>query len=335
MIRALYTAASGMNAQQANIDTVAHNLANVNTAGFKKSHVEFEDLVYQEVRTPGAATSAVGEAPIGLVMRRVDLSGDEHRAAVQDVGVEGRLETGVHDDAQGLAFGGDGAHVELRVVVTHGADAGEHRTGAGTPAVGVAPGVVAGDPLGHAVVERGLAVERGRGLEAQPRPTADHARDETDVEFAGFGFLNAGHDIDARVAQQGEATTGDQRVRVFHRGDDTGDAGLDQCFGAGRGAAVVGAGFEGDVGGCAAGPLARHREGVDFGMGLAGTVMPAFTDHFAVLHDHAADAGIGCGGEQPAFRQFEGAGHPPVVVGGGAHGVAFRRLWAGGRGAGW
>ena len=66
MIRALYTAASGMNAQQANIDTVAHNLANVNTSGFKKSHMEFEDLVYQETRVPGAATSAVGEAPIGL-----------------------------------------------------------------------------------------------------------------------------------------------------------------------------------------------------------------------------------------------------------------------------
>ena len=39
MIRALYTAASGMNAQQANIDNVAHNLANVNTTGFKKSRV--------------------------------------------------------------------------------------------------------------------------------------------------------------------------------------------------------------------------------------------------------------------------------------------------------
>jgi len=66
MIRALYTAASGMNAQQANIDTVAHNLANVNTAGFKKSHMEFEDLVYQQTRVAGSSTSSVGEAPIGL-----------------------------------------------------------------------------------------------------------------------------------------------------------------------------------------------------------------------------------------------------------------------------
>jgi flagellar basal-body rod protein FlgG len=55
-----------MNAQQANIDNIAHNLANVNTAGFKKSRVEFEDLVYQKTRTPGTATSQETEAPIGL-----------------------------------------------------------------------------------------------------------------------------------------------------------------------------------------------------------------------------------------------------------------------------
>src|SRR5207247_870634 len=66
MIRALYTAASGMNAQQANIDNIANNLANVNTAGFKKSRVEFEDLVYQQTKKAGSPTSATGEAPTGM-----------------------------------------------------------------------------------------------------------------------------------------------------------------------------------------------------------------------------------------------------------------------------
>jgi flagellar basal-body rod protein FlgG len=66
VIRALYTAASGMNAQQANIDNVAHNLANVNTTGFKKGRMEFEDLVYQQIKAPGTPTSQEGEAPIGL-----------------------------------------------------------------------------------------------------------------------------------------------------------------------------------------------------------------------------------------------------------------------------
>jgi flagellar basal-body rod protein FlgG len=66
VIRALYTAASGMNAQQMNIDNVAHNLANVNTTGFKKGRMEFEDLVYQQIKAPGSPTSQEGEAPVGL-----------------------------------------------------------------------------------------------------------------------------------------------------------------------------------------------------------------------------------------------------------------------------
>lgn len=65
-MRALYTAASGMNAQQANIDNVANNLANVNTIGFKKSRVDFEDLVYQQVKAPGTPTSAEAASALGL-----------------------------------------------------------------------------------------------------------------------------------------------------------------------------------------------------------------------------------------------------------------------------
>lgn len=53
MLRALRTAASGMTAQQLYIDLVAHNLANVNTTGFKKSRIEFEDLLYQTLRPAG------------------------------------------------------------------------------------------------------------------------------------------------------------------------------------------------------------------------------------------------------------------------------------------
>jgi len=58
MVRSLWTAATGMNSQQANIDTVANNLANVNTSGFKKQRAEFEDLLYQTIRAAG--TPAAG-----------------------------------------------------------------------------------------------------------------------------------------------------------------------------------------------------------------------------------------------------------------------------------
>jgi flagellar basal-body rod protein FlgG len=57
MIRALYTAASGMGAQQTNLDTIANNLANSSTAGFRQRQVQFEDMIYQNLVTPGAADS--------------------------------------------------------------------------------------------------------------------------------------------------------------------------------------------------------------------------------------------------------------------------------------
>jgi flagellar basal-body rod protein FlgG len=66
MLRALYTAASGMEAQQLNIDTIAHNLANINTSGFKQRRAEFQDLLYQNLRQAGAANTATTDIPVGL-----------------------------------------------------------------------------------------------------------------------------------------------------------------------------------------------------------------------------------------------------------------------------
>ncbi len=57
MIRALYTAASGMSAQQLNLDTIANNLANSSTAGFRQTRLQFQDMLYQNLVTPGAAQS--------------------------------------------------------------------------------------------------------------------------------------------------------------------------------------------------------------------------------------------------------------------------------------
>ena len=65
MLRALRTAASGMTAQQLYIDVIANNLANVNTTGFKKSRVEFEDLFYQTLRPAGPGQGET-QVPSGL-----------------------------------------------------------------------------------------------------------------------------------------------------------------------------------------------------------------------------------------------------------------------------
>jgi flagellar basal-body rod protein FlgG len=66
MLRAMYTAASGMEAQQLNIDTIAHNLANINTSGFKYRKAQFQDLLYQNMRQAGASNTATTEIPVGL-----------------------------------------------------------------------------------------------------------------------------------------------------------------------------------------------------------------------------------------------------------------------------
>jgi flagellar basal-body rod protein FlgG len=66
MIRALYTAATGMEAQQLQIDVIANNLANVNTTGFKKSRADFQDLLYQTIRAPASQTTNNTQSPTGI-----------------------------------------------------------------------------------------------------------------------------------------------------------------------------------------------------------------------------------------------------------------------------
>lgn len=65
MIRALWTAATGMHSQQVNMDVIANNLANVNSSGFKKSRADFQDILYQTTRAAGAGVDG-GEVPTGI-----------------------------------------------------------------------------------------------------------------------------------------------------------------------------------------------------------------------------------------------------------------------------
>jgi flagellar basal-body rod protein FlgG len=66
MIRALWTSASGMQAQQMNLDVIANNLANVNTSGFKKSSLQFQEMMYDTDKSPGASTSDSSTSPTGV-----------------------------------------------------------------------------------------------------------------------------------------------------------------------------------------------------------------------------------------------------------------------------
>lgn len=101
MIRGLYTAATGMEAQQLNLDITANNLANVSTTGFKKSRADFQDLLYQTIRAPGTSQAQGMQIPTGL---QVGLG--TRVGATQKIFTSGDLqETG---DSLNLAIDGDG-----------------------------------------------------------------------------------------------------------------------------------------------------------------------------------------------------------------------------------
>lgn len=101
MMRALFSAASGMNAQQTNVDNIANNLANASTNGFKARRAAFQDLMYQNVTAPGSSASTQTNFPTGLQI------GLGTRAASNDVTfTEGNLVQ--TDNPYDLAIQGNG-----------------------------------------------------------------------------------------------------------------------------------------------------------------------------------------------------------------------------------
>ena len=87
MIRSLWTAATGMTAQNLNVDVIANNLANVNTTGFKRGRANFQDLMYQQIKSPGADASSAGtQVPTGI---QIGLG--VKAAGVENIFLEGSL----------------------------------------------------------------------------------------------------------------------------------------------------------------------------------------------------------------------------------------------------
>ena len=84
MIRALWTGATGMHAQQTSIDVIANNLANVNTTGFKRSRGDFQDLLYQTMRLAGTQSSNATEVPTSI-----QIGHGARTAAVQKIFIQG------------------------------------------------------------------------------------------------------------------------------------------------------------------------------------------------------------------------------------------------------
>ena len=101
MVRSLWTAATGMNGQQSNIDAISNNLSNVNTTGYKQQRVEFEDLVYQTVKRAGTPATEDTVTPVGIQQGT-----GAKVAATQRIMTQGSLQhTGVDTD---IAIVGEG-----------------------------------------------------------------------------------------------------------------------------------------------------------------------------------------------------------------------------------
>ena len=119
MIRSLYTAATGMGAQQLNMDVIANNLANVNTTGFKKGRVDFQDLLYQTIRSAGATQAQGVQVPTGIqvglgtraaAVQKVFTAGDAQQTGNDlDVMIEGNGFFQVMTPSGELAYTRDGS----------------------------------------------------------------------------------------------------------------------------------------------------------------------------------------------------------------------------------
>jgi len=83
MIRSLFSASSGMSAQTFLIDTISNNLANVNTNGFKKVRVDFQDLLYQTIRPAGSSTDTTTRVPSGIQVGHGSRVADTQRIFTQ------------------------------------------------------------------------------------------------------------------------------------------------------------------------------------------------------------------------------------------------------------
>jgi len=101
MIRSLWTAASGMQAQTLNIDVISNNLANVNTTGFKKSRADFQDLLYETLSPAGAASSAGTQMPTGI-----QVGHGTSPAAIQKIFMQGNYQ--YTQNKLDMAIEGDG-----------------------------------------------------------------------------------------------------------------------------------------------------------------------------------------------------------------------------------
>jgi flagellar basal-body rod protein FlgG len=163
-MRALSIASTGMAAQQTNVETIANNLANMNTTGFKEQRAEFQDLLYQNIQTPGAQTSDQGTyAPNGI-----QIGAGVRTAAIYRITTQGDLQsTGNPYD---VAVQGSGY---FRIQQADGTDA---FTRSGNFSL---------SPQGQLVTQDGLVVQPGIAIPQNTLSVTINAQGQVNATVAG------------------------------------------------------------------------------------------------------------------------------------------------------
>lgn len=163
-MRALSIAATGMQAQQTNVEVIANNLANMNTAGFKRQRAEFEDLLYQNVEAPGSQSSDTGT----IVPAGIQLGAGVRTAAVYRVDSQGNLKQ--TSNPYDLAINGSGY---FRVQLPDGTDA---YTRAGSFGL---------SPTGTIVTDKGYTVQPGIAVPSNALTVTINAQGQVSATVPG------------------------------------------------------------------------------------------------------------------------------------------------------
>lgn len=163
-MRSLSIAATGMLAQQLNVEVISNNIANMNTSGYKRQRAEFDDLLYQDLRRVGSASSDQGT----IVPSGIQLGLGVKPAAVYRIGEQGSLE--ITDNRFDLAINGQGYFmVELPSGETAYTRAGAFQLG----------------PEGDLVTPDGYLVQPGVTIPQDAQSVTVNANGEVWVDFAG------------------------------------------------------------------------------------------------------------------------------------------------------
>ncbi len=171
------------------------------------------------------------------------------------------------------------------------------------------------DPLALSARHGGAPVQAGGQLAAHKGQPPAHPLDETGIEGPRLGLQDPHLHGNAGGLQDLQSLARHQGVGIDHGGHHAPHPRREQGVGAGRGPALVAAGFQGDIGGGAAGPPPRGRQRDALGVGGADAVVVTLTDDLPGADQDTAYPWVGIGGEEPQAREPERPRHVGKVPG--------------------